>query len=40
MVADGGGKDEEEEVDGAEDVRGGEGGPVAGEVGPQLHPGY
>ena len=40
VVADDGGKAEEEEVDGGEDVGGGEGGPVGGEVGPQLHPGY
>ena len=40
MVADGGGDAEEEEVDGGEDVGGGEGAPVAGEVCPQLHLGY
>ena len=36
MVAGDGGEAEEEEVDGGEDVGGGEGGPVGGEVGPQL----
>ena len=40
MVAGDGGEAEEEEVDYGEDVRGGEGAPVAGEVCPQLHLGY
>ena len=40
VVAGDGGEAEEEEVDYGEDVRGGEGAPVAGEVCPQLHLGY
>ena len=37
MVADESSKAEEEEVDGGEDVGGGEGAPVGGEVSPHLH---
>ena len=40
MVADESSKAEEEEVDGGEDVGGGEGAPVGGEVSPHLHLGY
>ena len=40
VVTDGGSKDEEEEVDGAEGVGGGEGAPVGGEVCPQFHTSY
>ena len=40
VVAGDGGKAEEEEVDGGEDVGGGEGAPVGGEVSPHLHLGY
>ena len=40
MVADESSKAEEEEVDGGEDVGGGEGAPVGGEVCPQFHTSY
>ena len=40
VVADDSSEAKEEEVDGGEDVGGGEGVPVGGEVGPQLHLGY
>ena len=35
MVAEDGNEDEEDDIDSCEDVGGGEGAPVGGEVGPQ-----